>query len=142
MSFEGRQMQRYAGSLASRSHVLLRIGGREYPAVLNDESAGGFCVTVERKRLRLHPGKKIWLGTRATWHLVEVVHARRMKDGTKIGVKHVEDDTTPIVGAPFERSHGSTLLLVASLLIMCLVIFYQSEDPYTGTLHMWVNSLR
>jgi hypothetical protein len=75
---------------AEQRGARLRVEGRDYKVVLEDESAGGFAVLVDGA-LMLKAGDRLPLHTNSGWSIVRVVHSTCQGAHTRIGFERVED---------------------------------------------------
>lgn len=132
---ERRHFHRIGAQYADRKHVLLRVRGKDIAAELVDQSLEGFSVLVPRSKVRLAIGKRVLLGTRATWHEVEVANLEKQKKDWRVGFRLVGDCL-----APPESNLWVWLSLVATL-ALASVIIYQNEDPHVGSLHRCLHHL-
>lgn len=75
---------------AEQRGARLRVQGKDYKVVLEDESAGGFAVLVDGA-LMLKTGDRLPLHTSSGWSIVRVVHSTCQGAYTRIGFERVED---------------------------------------------------
>lgn len=133
---ERRHAARIPGSYASRQHVLVRIGNRDFAADLLDQSATGFSVSIPRFKARLKVGQRLLVGTRGTWHEVRIVHLEKLKKKLHAGLEILDDFVSPQSSAGFWIWVG----LLVTLVLACVII-YQTEDPSVGNLHQFLSVL-
>ena len=129
--FERRQMTRINAAFCERQHVLLRVRGKEVAAELVDQSSTGFSVMIPKGRVRI--GQRLLLGTRATWHEVEVIHVEKQGKELRVGLQTIEDCVEPR-----DKSYMVWAGLFAILFLVSLVV-YLREDPNSGLIHQFLS---
>jgi hypothetical protein len=117
--FSDRRTSFRARSVNDR-HAILVIGREEFPALILDESAGGYCVLMSEP-IALTADARAVLREEETAHVVRIAYVRTAAVHTRIGLERVDSDGATAVAELRHRRIRASATTFAGLFVALLI---------------------